>query len=101
MNVIVRLTDDIIMQRAFLAGLRADRSQWHNLRKNPEDLPEQSVLFWDISKKVIGAVEIAPNQYCSMAAYYSFPDKKWKTLEDPYTADVIAWCEIPKYTEGV
>ena len=26
---------------AFLAGLKADRQQWHDLRKDPNDLPKE------------------------------------------------------------
>lgn len=30
-------------KQAFLAGLKADRQQWHDLRKDPNDLPRQGV----------------------------------------------------------
>ena len=33
-------------EQAFLAGLKARRPQWHDLRKNPNDLPEARPLNW-------------------------------------------------------
>jgi len=31
------------IKQAYLAGLKAGRSQWHDLRKDPDDLPRQGV----------------------------------------------------------
>lgn len=87
-------TSDI--EQAFLAGLKAGRPQWHDLRKDPNDLPKESVIE-GLSERVIGTEEIAKNQYMSQECRYDFVDKVWKTHEDPYKADVIAWCEIPTF----
>ena len=51
-------------KRHFLAGLKAGRPKWHDLRKDPNDLPKESVIE-GLSERVIGAVEIAKNQYMS------------------------------------
>lgn len=91
---------DCAYRQGYVEGAKENGVYWHDLRKNPQDLPEQSVLFWNISKRVIGVAEIAKNQYCSFEAYYNIPDKRWETLRDPYTADVIAWCDLPEFTEG-
>ena len=63
----------------FLAGLKAGRPQWHDLRKNPNDLPSDEhghvVMNQDWDKVVIR-------------------NGRFEHL-DGYKADVIAWCEIP------
>jgi hypothetical protein len=83
---------------SFLAGLKAGRPQWHDLRKNPNDLPEESVIV-GLSERVIGVVEIAKNQYISQECRYDFVEKIWKIHKDPYVTDVIAWCEIPTFNK--
>ena len=38
------MTDvEMAIEQAFLAGMQAGGSQWHDLRKDPEDLPRQGV----------------------------------------------------------
>lgn len=80
---------------AFLAGLKA-KTQWHDLRKDPNDLPKESIIE-GLSERVIGTVEIAKNQYMSQECRYDFVEKIWKTHKDPYVTDVIAWCEEPTF----
>ena len=87
----IRLED---LADGFLAGLKAGRPQWHDLRKDPTDLPKESVIE-GLSERVIGTTEIAKNQYMSQECRYDFVDKIWKTHKDPYMTDVIAWCELP------
>lgn len=84
------------LKNGFLAGLKAGRPQWHDLRKAPTDLPKESVIE-GLSERVIGAVEIARNQYMSQECRYDFVRKVWKTHKDPYVTDVIAWCELPTF----
>ena len=76
-------------KEGFLAGLKtARKAMWHNLRKNPKDLPEenQEVLVYftlpDKSRNDIMLAEFENNDF-------NFVD-----LED-----VIAWCEIPSFKE--
>lgn len=73
------------IKKAFLAGLKADRPKWHDLRKNPLDLPTEN---------------------CTVLIYTDWQGMELKTFfvdtrlfENLTFREVIAWCEIPKYTE--
>ena len=77
------------VEEAFLAGLKAARQEkWHDLRKNPKDLPaeNQEVLIYftlpDKSRNDITLAEFENNDF-------NFVDLQ----------DVIAWCEIPTFKE--
>ena len=77
------------VEEAYLAGLKAARQEmWHDLRKNPNDLPEenQEVLVYftlpDKSKNEVIMAEFENNDF-------NFVDLQ----------DVIAWCEIPTFEE--
>ena len=85
--------DDIDILReaiaeAYLTGLKTGRQEkWHDLKKSPQDLPKenQEVLVFftlpDKSKNDIMIAEFENNDF-------NFVDLQ----------DVIAWCEIPKYS---
>ena len=75
------------LEEAYLAGLKAARKEmWHDLRKNPNDLPEENqevlVLFTlpDKSKNDVITAQFENNDF-------NFVDLQ----------DVIAWCEIPTF----
>ena len=68
------------LKQAFLAGLKAGRPEWHDLREDPNDLP-------NVDKVVLNQV--------GMATRYD-PNRGFLGLDG---IGVIAWCEIPKYTE--
>lgn len=71
------------VEEAYLAGLKAARKEmWHDLRKNPDDLPEDCVINQD-GKRVI----------------YDSINKVWRNDDaDEYICDdPIAWCEIPTF----
>ena len=75
------------LEEAYLAGLKAARQEmWHDLRKNPNDLPEENqevlVLFTlpDKSKNDVITAQFENNDF-------NFVDLQ----------DVIAWCEIPTF----
>lgn len=73
------------VEEAFLAGLKAARQEmWHDLRENPNDLPEDCVINQD-GKRVI----------------YDSINKVWRNDDaDEYICDdPIAWCEIPTFEE--
>ena len=77
----------------FLAGLKAGRPQWHDLRKDPTDLPKESCSVFVIYK------------YESKTYRDNYINDKehniigWESeYKDPYCApQVIAWCEIPTF----
>ena len=75
--------DETDIQEAFLAGLKAARQKmWHDLRENPNDLPEDCVINQD-GKRVL----------------YDHINKVWRNDDaDEYICDdPIAWCEIPTF----
>ncbi len=88
----------------YSAGFEAGKPQWHDLRKNPNDLPKPnvSVLICLQFEKWTG----------SYIAYYRPASDKWQMyniceaqrdlIMDDYIErdEVIAWCEIPKFDES-
>ena len=71
------------LKQAFLAGLKAGRPQWHDLRKDPNDLPEEYCSVLDDEGR---QVELRKG-------YWRFVyGGEW---EDD--AIVYAWCEIPTF----
>lgn len=80
--------DDIDILReaiaeAYLAGLKAARKEmWHDLRENPNDLPQDCVINQD-GKRVL----------------YDNINKVWRNDDaDEYICDdPILWCEIPTF----
>ncbi len=81
------------MEQAFHAGLKAGKPQWHDLRKDPNDLPK---FEGDYMCALL-------NSNYSFILSLSMEDglKYWQDCEDTdWTDDVIAWCEIPKFEEN-
>lgn len=71
------------VEEAYLAGLKAARKEmWHDLRENPDDLPEDCAINQD-GKRVL----------------YDHINKVWRNDDaDEYICDdPIAWCEIPTF----
>lgn len=69
-----------------LAGLKAGRPQWHDLRKDPNDLPPKMVSNHNFSIEVLsdrGEIVCYNFHYCEW--FY------WRSGEP------IAWCEIPNF----
>ena len=77
----------------FLAGLKAGKPQWHNLEKDPNDLPDEGtyLVVWQNDK---GYKEIFIMNY----EEDDEEDLHWVDgdceNQDEY---IIAWCEIPTF----
>ena len=77
----------------FLAGLKAGRPQWHDLRKDKNDLPDEGtyLVVW----------QNARGYRATMIMKYEEDDEEklhWFDEEqDCWDDDVIAWCEIPTF----
>lgn len=69
-------------KEGFLAGLKAGRPQWHDLRKDPNDLPKNDSYVLIATQKRV---------------YLGFYDCCWFSHEIDDIGDVIAWCEIPTF----
>ena len=69
------------LKEAYLAGFKAARkAMWHDLRENPNDLPEDCAINQD------GKIVL-----------YDHINKVWRNDDaDEYICDdPIAWCDIP------
>ena len=81
--------DKAIFVTAFLAGLKAGRPQWHDLRKSPNDLPKSSPFHEVLDEN-------------GMKMYYDDVLKKWNMFTQNGIVQArppIAWCEIPQFKE--
>ena len=66
----------------FLAGLKAGRPEWHDLRKDPNDLPEDTYDVLD---------------QAGYKVHYNFFQNVWLNEKDEIDEHVIDWCEIPTF----
>ena len=69
----------------FLAGLKAAKPQWHDLQKDPNDLPENKRNVWCDYGDGCGK------------GYYSKDDGGWWVEGHLYCSTVDAWCELPTH----
>lgn len=72
------------IKQAYLAGLKDSRPQWHNLRENPNDLPEDTYDVLD---------------QAGYKVHYNFSQNVWLNEKDEIDEHVIAWCEVPIFNE--
>lgn len=69
---------------AYIAGAEENETRWHDLRKDPSDLPVGEVLNQD--GKVV---------------WYDGGIGVWRCTEnDTICSSIIAWCEIPTFKEA-
>lgn len=73
--------------KAYFAGAKENGVIWHDLRKNPDDLPERG-------HKVIAVYHDFGHTH--LFAYLR-EDWVWTTNGHNAFDGVIAWCEIPRY----
>lgn len=86
-------TKELIIQ-AYLDGLAEGRKEkWHDLRKNPNDLPETSIYLSNYSDVVLrqDGVQV---RYVFEAGEWIFESRSFYER-----CEVIAWCEKPKFEE--
>ena len=88
----------------FLTGLKAGRPQWHDLRKDPNDLPKE----YDTIRESFGiypkdeTFHTVLNQdgeyvHCFSGTWYYIYEED--STGETMRADVIAWCEIPTFNK--
>lgn len=80
--------NNVTIKQAYLAGLKAGKPRWHDLRKDHSDLPEPYATVLDEEG----------NRITHQGG------GKWTFYSDYYEMDIeaippIAWCEIPKFEE--
>lgn len=96
-----RIYDSTDIQQAYIAGLKAGRQEkWHNLRKNPKDLPNVKFGRVDVTVAYINAYENPCKIDCcfngSNFVYWDFKSSVgwgWKNVD--IFGKIYAW----KYQE--
>lgn len=64
----------------YLDGLAAGKMRWHDLRKDPNDLPTLDGMYWTYNE-------------CGYYDIHIWIPQLWKECK------VISWCELPKFEE--
>ena len=73
-------------EKTFLAGLKAGRPQWHDLEKDPNDLPKDNHNVWCKALDHYGE------------GWYDKDTNTWTLIYRGYHLHCIeAWCEIPTF----
>ena len=80
-----------LMEEAYIAGAKGNGVVWHDLRKDPKDLPkdEEEVLvcMWD-------------SYYIGYYSQDTEEEKRWHFENfSEGTEQADAWCEIPQFKE--
>lgn len=88
---------DVNVERAYIAGATENGIQWHNLRKDPNDLPKEEgdyflCLYDNETKSIFYEVFGFAKRYADREDWY-VESMLW-TIDD-----VVAWCEIPQFKE--
>ena len=79
------------LKRAYLVGAKENGIVWHDLRKDPNDLPKETLTV------LINAYDYGISGY--YIAHF-LNGKWWSNVTSEIFTGVIAWCEIPQF-EGV
>ena len=82
----------VAFEEAIRELLKADKYRWHDLRKNPDDLPEDN--GYGKSEYVLVMIG-TPEWYSCEWAYYSHNAKMWSIYEQ----NVFAWRYIEPFEE--
>lgn len=93
------------VRQAFLAGLKAGRPQWHDLREDQNDLPKDTtslylvrVYSWDF-----GLSHLYKKYGMYIPTVCEWSGEHFKALNDMAYSNArnikscIAWCEIPTF----
>ena len=79
--------------KVYMQGAERYKTKWHDLRKNPDDLPKESGYY--IVSRYSNYLRIKRH---SQTLYFIKGKRNgWNTKMDK--TQIIAWCEIPKFKE--
>jgi hypothetical protein len=76
---------EIVAYFAFLAGLKAGKPCWHDLRKDKNDLPKNKRNVWCYYGDGYGK------------GFYDKDDGSWLIEGHLYCSIIDAWCELPTF----
>ena len=80
-----------LVQQAYIAGATENGIQWHDLRKDPNDLPEKIKL---VLIRLLGCYVLG---WYDGIDFYNDCNKGEKIPKEL----LIAWCEIPQFKESI
>ncbi|MCQ2086631.1 MAG: hypothetical protein MJZ37_00945 [Bacilli bacterium] len=91
----------------FLAGIEAGKPKWHDLRKDPNDLPKEGIEVLVLYSNTYDDNGLVLNKYAlryELAKYINDEEDltEWYWIDartDDMVHEVIAWCEHPKFEE--
>ena len=75
---------DVNVEAGYIAGATENGIQWHDLRKDPNDLPKDC---YDVLDEA------------GYKVFYHHKEGVWKNASGSKIVKVIAWCEIPQFKE--
>lgn len=81
------------IEMAVYALEKADKYRWHDLRKNPDDLPE--AIGGGYESEYVLVMIGTPEWNSWEQAYYKYDDMMWST----YDQNVFAWRYIEPFEE--
>lgn len=77
---------------AYMHGAERYKPKWHDLRKNPDDLPKRGEYFTNIGL-------LYYEELCNRHFWHTPICEACDYSDEVEEDEVIAWCEIPKYKE--
>ena len=84
-------------KEGYIAGATENGIIWHDLRKNPDDLP-------DSNRTVFAVARVGGNrQYPYLAQYWKGSKVEWCCWMNNMQRELVepdAWCEIPEFEEA-
>ena len=86
----------VAFEEAIKALVKADKYRWHDLRKNPDDLPE--AIYGGYESEYVLAMIGTPEWNSWEQAYYHHDKKMWSTCS-LYEQNVFAWRYIEPFEE--
>ena len=81
--------------KGYIAGATENGIQWHDLRKDPNDLPQKV----EDERQISDTVWIHIDNWGTEEGYYDYSLKSWIVRCRVVNIPVIAWCEIPQFKE--
>lgn len=80
------------IENAVLYGINIAKTQWHDLRKDPNDLPKDRHNVWIIYLN---------GYYQEEKSVASYRHKFWVMNGLKTECEVLAWCELPQFEEKI
>ena len=91
----IYLREESIFISGYKLGATENGIQWHDLRKDPNDLPPMI----NDERKISNNVWLHIHNWGTEEAYYDYRKCSWIVRCRIVDLDVIAWCEIPTFKE--